>query len=1023
MVEYRPGIDAERYVWKKVKSAFIERESFGFLHFPMFKENHASKREIDILLVDRDIGVTVIEVKGINIKQIQGIQGHIWHFTKDYYASKGEPFNQAEQQLNMLCDDIEKKDSLNRAFSKRAVVALPYITSEQWIERGFNQLLNTPFILFKDDFEQGTWIQKLERMNIYKARLNLQDSQWDALKKQFYIRNLAREKTDEIKSEKQKRFSNLYVFTSEEQFHKEKEEIDKLLKEGLKIYIFSTFSISTSWLALQKDFCDEFQLQVFQTKETLLSVDTRIIQDGEVEASFLKNILSPAFPEFNLGQYIAVHTPHTDNLMITAGAGTGKTYVMIDRIFYLLEKVGITLKDIIMVTFTNASTNEMKERLQKKLLSMFKLTGKTKYLYFAEEVKNIQISTIHSFSKSILTQLAHEIGFGRNLKVRSFIKTKSDILEKLANEFFQKQSAKALVDLNLKFYEVTKMMKSFWDEMEKKGLTRQEIESMDWGTVVKEEHQVLKDLFQYVFKQCEGLLEAQKKKENAIDTGDMVRKLKLFTQGDTLKQLQNDKYLFVDEFQDSDNTQIELVASLQNQLKYHLFVVGDIKQSIYRFRGADYTSFTRLAERVNSSFTPVALNQNYRTTSSLLEKLDKVFSVWGQKCWGPKGKECLLPYTEDDRLKGMKITEPTIGEFLYPNTNKDNVEEETVRQILESVDIAKQLSDDENKRIALVVRTNKQALEVREWCEKAGIGTVQNLDGTFYKSDAVIHFKMMLDALLYPGEAKHVVNFLQSPYFRYAIPTKLLVPLKGDSEKIIKFLQLHMGNDFTQYLDELKRLPVMAVIQKIISEKGLLQNISSYYDVKYGDDPDIDESIKKLEIEIAVKQYEKNLYHLMNIIQKQFDSMSGTLWNIHEWLTLQIRVNRNENEPMIETKLGVVEITTVHRSKGLEYHTVIMPKLNHSFSNKQASFYIQDEKEMGDDKRIVGWKAKDIKNNHFATLQNYESFEVEREETRLLYVAMTRAKKRLILMIPEKISENTWGNLLGRAFNEVNHER
>ncbi|HDR8488132.1 TPA: UvrD-helicase domain-containing protein [Bacillus cereus] len=1023
MVEYRPGIDAEHYVWKKVKSVFIERESFGFLHFPMFKENHASKREIDILLVDREIGITVIEVKGISINQIKGIQGHIWHCTNGVHSYKGEPYNQAEQQLNMLCDDIEKKDILNRAVSKRAVVALPYITSEQWIERGFNQLLNTPFILFKDDFEQGTWVKKLERMNIYKARLNLQDSQWDALKKHFYIRNLARAKTEEIKSEKIKRFSNLYVFTSEEQFHKEKEEIDKLLKEGLKIYIFSTFSISTSWLALQKDFCDEFQLQVFQTKETLLSVDTRIIQDGEVEASFLKNILSPAFPEFNLGQYIAVHTPHTDNLMITAGAGTGKTYVMIDRIFYLLEKVGITLKDIIMVTFTNASTNEMKERLQKKLLSMFKLTGKTKYLYFAEEVKNIQISTIHAFSKSILTQLAHEIGFGRNLKVRSFIKTKSDILEKLANEFFQKHSAKVLVDLNLKFYEVTKMMKSFWDEMEKKGLTRQEIESIDWGTVVKEEHQVLKDLFQYVFKRCEGLLEAQKKKENAIDTGDMVRKLKLFTQGDTLKQLQTDKYLFVDEFQDSDNTQIELVASLQNQLKYHLFVVGDIKQSIYRFRGADYTSFTRLAERVNSSFTPVALNQNYRTTSSLLEKLDKVFSVWGQKCWGPKGKECLLPYTKDDRLRGMKITEPTIGEFLYPNTNKDNVEEETVRQIFESVDIVKQLSDDENKRIALVVRTNKQALEVREWCEKAGIGTVQNLDGTFYKSDAVVHFKMMLDALLYPGEAKHVVNFLQSPYFRYAIPTKLLVPLKGDSEKIIKFLQLHMGNDFTRYLDELKRLPVMAVIQKIISEKGLLQNISSYYDVKYGDDPDIDESIKQLEIEIAVKQYEKNLYHLMNIIQKQFDSMSGTLWNIHEWLTLQIRVNRNENEPMIETKLGVLEITTVHRSKGLEYHTVIMPKLNHSFSNKQASFYIQDEKEMGDDKRIVGWKAKDIKNNHFATLQNYESFEVEREETRLLYVAMTRAKKRLILMMPEKISENTWGNLLGRAFNEVNHER
>lgn len=1023
MDEYRPGIEAERYVWEQVKSVFDKRESFGFLHFPMFKKDHSSKREIDILLVDHEVGITVIEVKGISINQIKGIQGHIWHCTNGVHSYKGEPYNQAEQQLNMLCDDIEKKDILNRSFSKRAVVALPYITSEQWKERGFNQLLHTPFILFKDDFEQGTWVQKLERMNIYKATLTLHSHQWDALKKHFYIRDVVREKTDDIKSNKQQGFSNLYVFTNEEQFQKEKEKIENLLKNGLKIYIFSTFSISASWLASQEEFFDEFQLQIFQTKETNFSVDKRIIQDGEVEASFLKNILAPAFPKFNFGQYIAIHTPHTDNLMITAGAGTGKTYVMIDRIFYLLEKVGITLKDIIMVTFTNASTNEMKERLQKKLLSMFKLTGKTKYLYFAEEVKNIQISTIHAFSKSILTQLAHEIGFGRNLKVRSFIKTKDDILEKLTNEFFKKHSAKVLVDLKLKFYEVTDMMKSFWDEMEKKGLTRQEIESIDWGTVVKEEHQVLQDLFQFVFKRCEGVLEAEKRKENAIDTGDMVRKLKLFTKDDKLKQLQTDKYLFVDEFQDSDNTQIELVASLQNQLKYHLFVVGDIKQSIYRFRGADYTSFTRLAERANSSFTPVALNQNYRTTSSLLEKLDKVFSVWGQKCWGPTGNESLLPYTENDRLKGMQITEPTIGEFLYPNTNKYNVEEKTVCHIFESVDITKQLPDDENKRIALVVRTNKQALEVREWCEKAGIGTVQNLDGTFYKSDAVIHFKMMLDALLYPGEAKHVVNFLQSPYFRYVIPTKLLVPLKGDSEKIIKFLQLHMGNDFTQYLDELKRLPVMAVIQKIISEKGLLQNISSYYEVKYGDDPNIDESIKQLEIEIAVKQYEKNLYHLMNIIQKQFDSMSGTLWNIHEWLTLQIRVNRNENEPMIETKLGFVEITTVHRSKGLEYHTVIMPKLNHSFSNKQASFYIQDEKEMDNHKRIVGWKVKDFKNNQFAKLQNYESFEVEREETRLLYVAMTRAKKRLLLMMPEKISENTWGNLLGRAFNEVNHER
>lgn len=109
MDEYRPGIEAERYVWEQVKLVFDKRESFGFLHFPMFKKNHSSKHEIDILLVDREIGITVIEVKGISINQIKGIQGHIWHCTNGVHSYKGEPYNQAEQQLNMLCDDIEKR--------------------------------------------------------------------------------------------------------------------------------------------------------------------------------------------------------------------------------------------------------------------------------------------------------------------------------------------------------------------------------------------------------------------------------------------------------------------------------------------------------------------------------------------------------------------------------------------------------------------------------------------------------------------------------------------------------------------------------------------------------------------------------------------------------------------------------------------------------------------------------------------------------------------------------------------------
>ena len=157
--------------------------------------------------------------------------------------------------------------------------------------------------------------------------------------------------------------------------------------------------------------------------------------------------------------------------------------------------------------------------------------------------------------------------------------------------------------------------------MAKKGLTKAEILKLEWGSVSAEKQEIFNKLFNYVFEHCETLLEAEKKKENAIDMNDMVRKLKSFPSGEILNQLERDKYIFIDEFQDSDNTQIELLSTLHNHLNYRLFVVGDIKQSIYRFRGGDYTAFERLRDRVSSKFREINLKHNYRTSKSLLKKL------------------------------------------------------------------------------------------------------------------------------------------------------------------------------------------------------------------------------------------------------------------------------------------------------------------------------------------------------------------------------------------------------------------
>ncbi len=879
-----------------VKTDFSNRKDcFGFLHFPMFKEDLSGRKEIDILLFDRELGAVVIEVKGFKIDEITGISGHTW-LLENIYTSSAEPYNQAEQQLYMLCDEMEKNPLFYKTFSKRAYVALPYITRKQWEEKGFNKLY-TPPILFKDDLDEGNLADKLKQFAVFQSRTSINDYTWSKIKHYFYI-NESRKQVD---MEETNDFSHLHVFEKIQHWEEEKYNIAESLKEGKKVYVFSPFPIprlSIKELYLDR-YIEEFQFQLFQSTEWEYKGGKKLLVDGE-NNRFIKNVLVPNFPEFNYGQFIAIHTPSNRNLMIAAGAGTGKTYVMIDRIFYLLEKEDVALKDIVMITFTNASTNEMKERLQKKLLSMFHLTKKTKYLYYAEEVKDMQISTIHSFSKSILSQLAHELGYGRNFKVTGFKNKKKEIIERLTDEFFKMNPIKDILSAEIKHYELVELMETFWAEMEKKGLTDDEIKNqLEWGLVVPERHQIFNELFRYVFHRCEEELEQEKKSENAIDLNDMVRKLKLFKGGEKLDQLQKNKYIFIDEFQDSDNTQIELLANLHNHLNYKLFVVGDIKQSIYRFRGGDYTAFERLMEKVPSGFQKVNLKHNYRTSSSLLKKLDKIFSVWGKDSGNSEASGSLLPYTVEDRLISSESSSLREQEFICPKVNKEDLKKETIFHIRKSFELIKLHPSKKDKdKIALIVRTNKDAEKVRNWCEQEGIKTIQSLNGTFFKSDAVKHFKMLLDALLFPNEPKFVLNLLQSPYFGYSIPAKSIVPFMGDKKRIVQYLKEWGGNKFSTYLDDLRKLPVMAVIQKVISEEGLLHNIAPYYENKLGGSGHID---------VYVKQYEKNLYHLMNMIQQQFSPMNATLWTLYEWLTLQIRVNRDENEPEIETPEDAVD--------------------------------------------------------------------------------------------------------------------
>jgi superfamily I DNA and RNA helicase len=145
----KSGETAEQRVWDAVCEAFAARECVAYWRYPIFSSSGDFRKEPDILIVDFELGLTVIEVKALAIDRIIGISGHRWDF-QNFYTTGGNPYQQAEHQLYSLLGYCERETALRGKVSGRAMVALPLISQQQWYEKKFNKLPSCPPILFQD---------------------------------------------------------------------------------------------------------------------------------------------------------------------------------------------------------------------------------------------------------------------------------------------------------------------------------------------------------------------------------------------------------------------------------------------------------------------------------------------------------------------------------------------------------------------------------------------------------------------------------------------------------------------------------------------------------------------------------------------------------------------------------------------------------------------------------------------------------------------------------------------------------
>ncbi len=326
-------------------------------------------------------------------------------------------------------------------------------------------------------------------------------------------------------------------------------------------------------------------------------------------------------------------------VLVTAGAGSGKTRLLTHRICYLLTEKHISPYNILAITFTNKATNEMKERVREMC------------------DHNVWISTFHSMCVRILRQ---EIDFLDGYDKNFTIIAEND-REKIIKEIVK--------ELELDDDDVAKIEHHI-DNIKNKGLDIEEyfLPLMRYGN-----ERALKEYMRAVF-----MYEERLKKNNSLDFDDLLNKTLFLFQnyGEVLSRYANRfQYVLVDEFQDTNLVQYKLVKLLVSVHK-NLFVVGDEDQCIYSWRGANFHNIFNLKNDFDN-VKVFKLEQNYRSSKNILSLANNVISnnkerlekrLWTEKDDGlppvvysafDERDEALFVATEIEKLReeGYKLSD------------------------------------------------------------------------------------------------------------------------------------------------------------------------------------------------------------------------------------------------------------------------------------------------------------------------------------------------------------------------------
>ncbi len=1023
------ALEGEKKVWQCINEHLPE-------DIICYYNREVRGREFDFCLIIKDVGFMIIEVKGWHKSHIVNVES-----PDEIHMIEGDvedsPKKQARSYAFKLKNLMNEKYGINPLIMN--MVCYPFISETEYNRLGLNVVSEPENTLFSEDIcSDYNFTRKI--LGVYQASQHIIFDKmvgdvYDVSRHHFepsYIiappaqnvipyscvsvfgEGLTLAAVDDI-------INSYFLGTKQFVFTKSADDLEIISKQLTDAFSKRCIMVKAGNLAINAENNSETVIIVKNNKLSVFNFEAVFICDDiEVDSFKAYNgrlsdeqevILSKIAmaTDFNIDQFHIEHAEIGCDIQVKAGAGTGKTYSMVSRIAFLCNHASNSgvfdpANEIAMLTFTDDAALNMKSRLKRLFVNYFILTNNTQYLEMVTNIEKMRISTIHSFAKEVISNTAITLGIGTKFTTVSGSYDKQKIFDRLFTAYLEEANEQEPMFFNglpMSVDSFRKLMLELAKKLYEKGCDIKALDMKAWGEPPIE-MPFLNKIIEKVVIETEKEYSKLLIENNSVSLAEYMIHLSNCIENEAFNaNLYEFKYVFIDEFQDTDDAQIAAFNAMKNKLGFNFFIVGDLKQSIYRFRGATMTAFEKMGCD-NENWLSFSLNINYRSDRRLLEKFDKSFTYMNSlgRLKYEHDSDCLVG------IKGNDIQEDDLVlQVKYHGRDSESaskyfdmlfkVIEEQKNRIKTEME-SRTLSKNE-RTIAILARTRSQIYRILKEAKNRDVLIESDNNTDLFRLAPGTDLCELTAALCNPYNPTYLFDLIHSRNVNIVFDVRSILG-KTDEEKtdifvdcLDRFYTSAMGKKWKDLIRDIQNEPVLKTLRLIYEATKPWKHYSS------------DEYMQ----EYYRANYELIFEQLSKINRKSYI----TLDYINEALRINIMTGTEAKSREIDLDTNDIRVIciTVHKSKGLEYSTVIVPETDENIDEPHKNGL---EVSFVDGKIGYCLSANNKQYcNSFYQIKT-EVQEMMMEESRVLYVAMTRAINIFIWFYNVDAEGNNWGDML-----------